>query len=175
MTTLLDPAETARLQALPLTYRCVGGTATGEADPDCHRFTRMARIPSLSFDEAAERLMTWQVHERAGLRVAASAARVEADAVVVMRLGFGAVSLRVPCRVVHVIHEPDRVGFAYGTLPGHPETGEEQFVIERSGGQTLARIDAFSRPSSPLARLAGPVGRRLQYVMTERYLRAAGA
>jgi uncharacterized protein (UPF0548 family) len=175
VTQLLDPAETARLRALPLTYRCVGGTATGRRDPGYHPFSRVATISSVSFDEAVDRLMTWQVHERAGLRVTASAASVETDAVVLMRLGLGAASLKVPCRVVHVIHEADRVGFAYGTLPGHPETGEEQFVIERSGGETRVRIDAFSLPSTPLARLAGPFGRRVQRVMTQRYLRAAGA
>ena len=30
--------------------------------------------------------------------------------------------LRAPCRVVYVIDEPDVRGFAYGTLPGHPES-----------------------------------------------------
>jgi uncharacterized protein (UPF0548 family) len=33
--------------------------------------------------------------------------------------------IRVPCRVVYVLDEPERRGFAYGTLPGHPESGEE--------------------------------------------------
>lgn len=174
MTRLLEPAETARLRGLPLTYDCVGGTATGQSDDGHHRFTRGAPISHLSFDDAVERLMTWQVHERAGLRVAASSTRVEPDAVVLMRLGLGAASLRIPCRVVHVVHEPDRVGFAYGTLAGHPESGEELFLIERSGGEVRCRIDAFSKPSSPLARLAGPLGRGVQRVMTERYLRAAG-
>lgn len=29
------------------------------------------------------------------------------------------------------IDEPDRQGFAYGTLPGHPESGIEQFTLTR--------------------------------------------
>ena len=36
---------------------------------------------------------------------------------------------RRPCRVVYVVDEPDRRGFAYGTLPGHPESGEELFLV----------------------------------------------
>lgn len=175
VTTLLDAAEADRLHGLALTYRCVGGTAHGRADDGYLPFARVSVVSGLSFDESVERLMTWQVHERAGLRVAASAAQVEEGAVVSMRLGLGAASLRIPCRVVHVVREADRVGFAYGTLPGHPETGEEQFTVERSGGEILFRIDAFSRPSSRLARLAGPLGRQVQRVMTERYVRAAGA
>ena len=44
--------------------------------------------------------------------------------VLVRMMGF----LQAPCRVVYVIDEPDIRGFAYGTLPGHPESGEERFV-----------------------------------------------
>ena len=34
-------------------------------------------------------------------------------------------------RVVFVIDEPGRFGFAYGTLPRHVESGEERFLVER--------------------------------------------
>jgi uncharacterized protein (UPF0548 family) len=61
----------------------------------------------------------------------------------------------------------------YGTLPGHPESGEEQFLIERNGDEVRFQIHAFSRPSSHLARFAGPLGRQFQRVMTDRYLKAA--
>jgi uncharacterized protein (UPF0548 family) len=67
-----------------------------------------------------------------------------------------------PCRIVRVIDESDRVGFACGTLPGHPECGEEAFVVERRADGTFFSITAFSRPADPLARLAGPIGRAIQ-------------
>jgi uncharacterized protein (UPF0548 family) len=35
----------------------------------------------------------------------------------------------VPCRVVYVVDEPRRAGFAYGTLPGHPEIGGERVGV----------------------------------------------
>ncbi|SIP67631.1 hypothetical protein BN9982_740001 [Mycobacterium tuberculosis] len=38
----------------------------------------------------------------------------------------GIAFLRAPCRVVYVIDEPDVRGFGYGTLPGHPVSGEER-------------------------------------------------
>ena len=120
--------------------------------------------------------MGWRVHRRAGLRVAASAPRAEQDAVVDMRLGLGALSLRVPCRVVYVVEAPQRNGFAYGTLPGHPESGEELFLLQQlADGRIEFSITAFSRAASLPARLGGPVSTLLQDTMTTRYLKALDA
>ena len=110
---------------------------------------------------------------RAGLRVAASDDRVVPGAVVVLGICFGPVMVRAPCRVVYVVDEPRRRGFAYGTLPGHAESGEEAFVLaQQEDGTTTFTITAFSRPASFLARCAGPLGRRVQDLVTARYLRA---
>ncbi|GAA4732513.1 hypothetical protein GCM10023350_14890 [Nocardioides endophyticus] len=65
--------------------------------------------------------------------VAASGPVADTDTVVDMRFGLGPLALRIPCRVVYVVDEPERAGFAYGTLPGHPETGEELFLLSRLG------------------------------------------
>lgn len=175
MTSPLRPAEIERLRGAPLTYTCVGGTATGQIDDGYRSFTRSAPVSGFSFDQAVERLMAWQIHERAGLRVFSSSPQVASGEVVLMQLGLGVAALRIPCRVVHVIHDPGRVGFAYGTLPGHPESGEEQFLMEHVGDQVQFTVSAFSRAASPLAKLSGPIGRRIQSIMTTRYLRAASA
>ena len=72
------------------------------------------------------------------------------------------------CRVVYVVDEPGPVtkfGFAYGTLPGHVEMGEERFLIEwdrADGDGVWFDILAFSRPRHVLARLGRPWVRRLQ-------------
>lgn len=90
-----------------------------------------------------------------------------------MHLGLGAGSVRIPCRVAYVIDEPTLRGFAYGTLPGHPESGEERFVLEQHPDGTITlKITAFSRPASRLAVLGGPFTRMVQQGMTSRYLRA---
>ena len=125
------------------------------------------------FDGAARDLFEWQVHSRAGLQVQASDIPLRKDTVVLMRWGWGALSLKIPCRVVDVIDETQRRGFSYGTLPGHPEAGEEQFLLERlDDGRILFTITAYSRPASTLAKLGGPVSRAAQRFMTQRYLRA---
>src|SRR5687767_6354528 len=121
--TSLSPRVAAALRETAFTYPEVGATA--DSPPAGYRtFTRTRTLSDAEFDHAGALLMAWQAHERAGLRVAASSKRAEAGAVVLMRLGIGRVSIRIPCRVVYVIDEPDRIGFAYGTLPGHPVAGE---------------------------------------------------
>jgi uncharacterized protein (UPF0548 family) len=98
---------------------------------------------------------------------------VSDGAVLVMRFGWGPLGLSIPCRVVYLINEPNRCGFAYGTLPSHPEAGEELFLLERGhDGSISFTIRAFSRPATALARLCGPVSRAVQRAMTRRYLRA---
>jgi uncharacterized protein (UPF0548 family) len=125
------------------------------------------------FEAAADDLFMWRLHQRSGLRVWASDAPLQANTVVLMRLGVGPIAPRIPCRVVYVVDEPDVRGFAYGTLPGHPEAGEERFMLRRhEDGRIELTISAFSQPASWLAKLGGSVRRKVQDAMTERYLRA---
>lgn len=74
------------------------------------------------------------------------------------------------CRVIAVVEEEDRYGFAYGTLARHPERGEEAFVVERVGSGSTFAVEAVSQPVHPLARMAPPVTHRLQAMATNRYL-----
>ena len=79
----------------------------------------------------------------------------------------------VPCRVVYVVDEPARKGFAYGTLPGHPARGEESFIVEhRPDDSVWLTIRAFSRPSGWLYWLGYPISRLTQAIITRRYERA---
>lgn len=174
--TRLDDATAARLRAAPFTYDAVG--ATVDADdlpqaPGMHAFERSATLRRRDLDGAAADLLSWQVQARSGLRVAASETPLREGTVVLLRLGPGPLALRIPCRVVAVIDEPERKGFVYGTLPGHPESGEERFVVERRpDGVLVLTVGAFSRPATRLARAGGPAGRAFQRFMTGRYLRA---
>lgn len=71
------------------------------------------------------------------------------------------------CRIIYVVSESgptQKFGFAYGTLPGHIESGEERFLIEWNPNDNCVwyAILAFSRPHHILIRLGYPVVRRLQ-------------
>lgn len=90
----------------------------------------------------------------------------------VLTIRFLGITTTAPVRVVYVIDEPNRRGFGYGTLEGHPESGEESFVVSReSDGSVWVTISAFSRPSSLKWRLVSPVLRIAQALYTRRYLR----
>lgn len=91
----------------------------------------------------------------------------------VVTLGSPLVALAAPCRIVGIIDEATQWGFAYRTLPGHPEQGEEAFIVSISTDDTVRlQIIAFSRPGDSLVRLSGPVGRGIQRGGTKGYLRA---
>lgn len=67
------------------------------------------------------------------------------------------------CRVVYVIDEPRRVGFAYGTLADHAERGEELFAVAAADdGSVWYELMAYSQPRHPLARLGYPLARLFQ-------------
>ena len=168
----LSPAAEAGLRATDLTYREAGHTLG--TLPTGYRTTNRSReLTATSYEAVALDLMRWRIHERAGLQVRSSG-DVTADAVVVLRFGLGLAGVQAPCRVVYTIDEARRCGFAYGTLPGHPESGEEAFIVERGpNGVVTFSIRAFSRPASVLARFAGPAGHWLQDLITNRYLRSA--
>ena len=82
--------------------------------------------------------------------------------------------LEAPCRVVYVVDEPDVRGFAYGTLPGHPECGEERFAVryDPNTSAVFAEVTAFSRPATWWVKVGGPFVRAAQRIMAKRYLRA---
>lgn len=157
-----------------LTYAEVGGTR-GDLPVGYQHLCRslVVGIGDECFREASTTLLEWRMHRRAGVSVRASNESVTEGVVAVLRLGWGRFGVNAPVRVVYVIDEEQRKGFAYGTLPGHPERGEEAFVLElRDGGEVAFTISAFSRPASLLGRAGGPIGRAVQRWAIHRYLHA---
>jgi uncharacterized protein (UPF0548 family) len=176
----LSPAEADRLRDEPFTYDEVGGTVAPYPSgfPPGYRLVQHTEVVGRGrgdFDEASRKLLSWRMHTGSGLRVAASSSVVEVDAVVVCRLGPGPLSLRIPCRVIYLIDEPTRRGFGYGTLDGHPETGEESFLVALEGDDVRFTVTAFSRPGTLLARLGGPLSWRVQGRALRRYAAALRA
>jgi uncharacterized protein (UPF0548 family) len=159
--------------AMP-SYSEVGGTAQQELPVGYRHDSYEVALGDRThaFDQAVAALRGWSMHTRAGLHVFPEGASLAPDVtvLVVVRLGF--LTTVAPCRVVYIVDEPDRFGFAYGTLPGHPERGEEAFAVHLSDGGTRFTIRAFSRPQEPIARLGGPITRVIQKRTTVAYLNA---
>ena len=163
--------KSSDLAGLPFTYAEVGATA-GPPPPGYHHLRASAVIGHgrPRFEEAAAEVMRWGMLRGAGLRVDATTEVAAVGSEVVVGLG----PVRAPCRVVYVIDEPDRRGFAYGTLPGHAESGEELFAVrfDPSDDTVHAEVSAFSRHGTWWSKVAGPFTSLMQRVVSRRYLRA---
>lgn len=88
------------------------------------------------------------------------------EVVAIMAWTYGLWTLNC-CRIVYVVDEAGpikRFGFAYGTLPGHVESGEELFQIEwdQNTNSVWYDIFAFSRPNHFLSSLGYPLVRHTQ-------------
>jgi uncharacterized protein (UPF0548 family) len=125
-----------------------------------------------AFDRAVTGLRRWVPHEGADIHVFPPGQPLLEGATFLAHLAFGPAEIVAPCRVVSVVEEADRFGFVYGTLPGHPERGEEAFVVERRNEGTFFVITAFSRPAGALPWVVAPVGRAMQLAITRRCLGA---
>jgi uncharacterized protein (UPF0548 family) len=162
----------------PLTYPDEGATADGEAGLPggyAHMSARRAvGRGAADFAAAREAVRTWQLHRRQGFRVLPDDPPIARGTEVLVTMPLpGPVHALAACRVVWVVDEPRRFGFAYGTLDVHPASGEESFVVEHDEtGEVTGHVTAFSRPHHPLMRLGGPVARRQQARATHCYLDA---
>lgn len=157
------------------TYDDIGATLIGVRPQGFHhdRYETSLGHGSQTFQRAVNGLKTWEAHHVPGVRVFPKQQDIEIGATVVVTLGTPLLALVAPCRIVSVVDDPTRRGFAYGTLPGHPEQGEEAFVVSISpDGVVRFEIVAFSRPGDPLVRLSGPIGRGIQKSSTNGYLRS---
>ena len=153
---------------LPFTYSAVGATATtlpagyvvdhtriklGEAEP--------------VFQLARAALQRWEQFRLGWVEAWSPDTPIRVGEVVaVMGRAIGLWWLNA-CRIVFVVDESEPItkfGFAYGTLPGHVESGEERFLIEwdRSDNSVWYDILAFSKPNHFLTRLGYPMVRRTQ-------------
>lgn len=159
MIRVLDATTAHRLRVAPLTYAEVGASTRDVLPGGYHHLDRERAFPVAEFERLAECVLAWGLQAGAGLDVRASSPRAVADAVVLMRLGPPVVGIDVPCRVVRVLDEPDRVGFAYGTLPGHPRAGRgalRRRASRRPGGAAHPRLLQPRHRAGPRDRSGGP-------------------
>ncbi|MFF9410127.1 DUF1990 family protein [Streptomyces anandii] len=157
------------MSSADFTYEEVGATREqGHCPPGFHSLHVRTRIGEGEevFRRACEAVLTWEMHRAVGVGVDTPADRAAPGVDVTVSL---AAVVKAPCRVVWTVEEPRRAGWAYGTLPGHPETGEESFLVERTGDGTVwLTVTAFSRPAKWYARAGGPATRGLQHAYARR-------
>jgi uncharacterized protein (UPF0548 family) len=166
---LLDEARQAELT---YDHDRAGATLAGDGGAGRVRARRLGRGDDV-FLAAAKGLRSWAPQRALGATVHPPGVPVATGTTALLLLPPGPFGLVIPVRVVRVVDEPGRFGFAYGTLPGHPERGEQGFVVERlEDGTVRATIRLAADPGPPAARALAPLVRLGQIVAVRRYLTA---
>jgi uncharacterized protein (UPF0548 family) len=167
----MEPAVRAFVDAqrsLQYTYPEVGATA---AAPPARSVVDRTRVKlgegEAAFAAGRAALARWEQFRLGWVEPLAPAPAIQAGEVVAIGIWIAGVWWLNASRIVYVVDEfgpTTRFGFAYGTLPGHAESGEERFLAEwdRATDEVWYSILAFSRPRHGLARLGKPLVRRMQ-------------
>ena len=142
---------------LDFTYSAVGATAGGPPVGYVVDHTRIKLGEGQAvFDLAKAAFHRWEQFKLGWVEVWSPMTPIEpGEVVAVMGRAIGMWWVN-SCRIVHVVDESGPItqfGFAYGTLPGHVESGEERFLLEwdRADNSVWYDIFAFSRPNhSPI-------------------------
>lgn len=159
----------ARQTHAPWSYDDLHATRDGSPPERSGWITDRHRAPlgsgRAAFESAAEAIRAWRMFPPEMTRVYWPTVEPRPGAVVAVR--YFAVPFRLwmvfPARVVYTLDDEistaegtvRRYGFAYGTLPDHPERGEERFLIEwnRADDHVEYELLAYSHPGHWLARL----------------------
>lgn len=147
--------------------------------PDGYRtYEKSARLGSGEefWTETSTTLMAWGIKTRSGFDVTPTMS-VNLSAARGLRFWlaarFGPWRVREPVEVIDVIDQPLRRGFAYGTLEGHPVSGEELLAVERRPDDTVwLTLRSATGPGKGRWRLAFPLLLVAQVAYRHRYLRA---
>lgn len=158
-------AHLATQAGLPYTYADVGATRD-EREPAGfnHDHNRQhLGTGAEAFARACDAIRAWRMFPAPLAWIEPLPIPIEVDqlaGIVIRAVGLWWLNA---ARIVYVIDEPRRFGFAYGTLPGHVEAGEERFLVEHLPDDSVwYDLRAFSRPRAVLVQAGKPLARVLQ-------------
>lgn len=155
----------ASQQTLALSYDGEGGTNSGEMPPgyavDHNR--QLLGSGATTFERAKTAIRQWRTFPAPWTVIEPADTPIIEGTVLAVHVRIFGIWWLNATRIVYVIDEPRRFGFAYGTLPGHAERGEERFTVEWLDDDSVwYDVLAFSRPRHILARLGYPLVRMFQ-------------
>lgn len=159
----------ATQRELPFSYKEVGASqnAVPEGYPINHYRARLG-AGEAAFARAKDALQNWTMYELEWTKIYPPGTPVEPSGVVCVIVNHGFCWSLNSCRIVYVVEETagavEHFGFAFGTLPGHSEEGEERFTIERrlDDDSVWYELLAFARPHHILAKMGSPFVRLTQ-------------
>ncbi len=152
----------------PFTYPDVGTSRQSIAPPgfnvDHNRI--LLGTGEETYRRAMDALRRWEMFSLGWVDLCYPTTPIETGQVVAVSVWLYGIRSLNAARIVYTFEEQapiPRFGFAYGTLRGHSERGEERFSVEWNPADNTVWYDlyAFSRPG-PLALLGYPFVRQLQ-------------
>jgi len=168
MFTLFEPSATqiedflARQKDLPFSYSEVGAsqTAIPSGYPINHHRIQLGSGAD-AFARAKKAIQNWTMYKLSWTRLYPSDAPVAVGGVVCVIVNHGFCWSINPCRIIYLLEENgevERFGFAFGTLPGHSEEGEERFTVEwrHADDSVWFELLSFARPHHILAKIGFP-------------------
>ncbi len=168
MFTLFEPSDAdienflASQKDLPFSYKEVGASQTTipTGYPINHRRIQLG-IGEKTFARAKDAIRSWTMYQLDWTRLHPNDAPVAVGEVVCVVVNHGFCRSINPCRIIYVLEENGEVekfGFAFGTLPGHSEEGEERFTVEwrHADDSVWYELLAFARPHHILAKIGFP-------------------
>lgn len=165
-------------QTLAHSYREVGATRhLPPAGYDIDHSRIHLGTGRATFTHAQNALRRWEMFNLSWLSLYEPTAPIVEGTTVAVVAKVWSLWIMNACRIIYVIDETgprETFGFAYGTLPGHAERGEERFTVhwDHTDDSVWYDILAFSRPNHWLARLGYLYARQLQKRFARDSLRA---
>ncbi len=175
MFTLFEPSERrienflAAQKDLPFSYKEVGASkgAIPSGYPINHHRIQIGAGAN-AFARAKKAIRNWTMYQLEWTRLYPIDTSIAAREVVCVVVNHGFCWSINPCRIIYVLEESggevERYGFAFGTLPGHSEEGEERFTVEwnHADDSVWYELLSFARPHHFLARIGFPFVRLFQ-------------
>lgn len=168
MFTLFEPSDAevenflGSQKDLPFSYKEVGATNSQvpEDYPINHHRVRLGSGAD-DFARAKFAVQTWTMYRLDWTRLYPLDAPIAVGEVVGCIVNHGFCWSVNPCRIIYVLEESgetEKFGFAFGTLPGHSEEGEERFTVEwrHADDAVWFELLSFARPHDRLAKIGFP-------------------
>jgi len=150
---------------LDITYAARGASANAEKVPGFDNDFQRVSIGqgAAAFEQACNAIRQWRMFPKPWTIILPPNTPIQSGETVAMYAKAFGLWWRNSCRIIYVVNEQGRFGFAYGTLPGHIECGEELFQVEQDeNGQVWYTLRAFSKPKRWYAKIAYPLMRMFQ-------------
>ncbi len=168
MFTFFEPSDEkiknflATQQDLPFSYAEVGASqkTIPSGYPVNHHRIQLGSGAEI-YERAADAIRNWAMYQTGWTRLHPPKVPIAVGAVVCVAVNHGFCWSLNPCRIIYILEETgaaERYGFAFGTLPGHSEKGEERFVVEwrREDDSVWFELLSFARPHHILAKIGFP-------------------